>query len=227
MKPFSGTHRLTPDLLLRAYAAGIFPMAESRGDDEVYWIDPVARGILPLDRLHVPHRLARTVRQGRFDVRCDTAFAQVVRACAAPVPERPDTWINDEIARVFVELHESGHAHSLECWQDGRLVGGLYGLALGGAFFGESMFQRVTDASKVALIHLVARLKAGGFALLDTQFVTDHLRQFGTIEIPSRDYLRQLNAALPVPAVFYSDWSESDSASAVAAVLAQSRTQTS
>ncbi|HYD32032.1 MAG TPA: leucyl/phenylalanyl-tRNA--protein transferase [Azospirillaceae bacterium] len=193
---------LTPQLLLRAYAAGIFPMAESADADDLYWFDPEMRGILPLETFHIPRRLRRTVRQGAFEVRVDHAFPQVIELCAAPVPERPKTWINPEIVRLYDGLHHAGYAHSVECWRDGRLVGGLYGVALGGAFFGESMFSREVDASKVALVHLVARLKAGGFALLDAQFVTKHLSQFGAVEIPRLDYRRRLADALVRPADF-------------------------
>ena len=193
---------LTPDLLLRAYAAGIFPMAEDAGDTEVFWVDPEQRGVLPLDRFHLPHRLRRTLRHEPFELRCDSAFAAVVEGCAEARPDRPKTWINDEIVRLYTALFERGHAHSVECWMEGRLVGGLYGVTLGGAFFGESMFSRVTDASKVALAHLVARLKLGGFRLLDTQFVTEHLQQFGAIEISRGQYHRRLAQALTVKAYF-------------------------
>jgi len=193
---------LTADLLLHAYAAGIFPMARTRTDPRLYWVDPERRGILPLDGFRIPHRLARTLRQGRFEIRCDSAFEAVLRACGEPTPDRPETWINDSIIRLFVELHDRGLAHSVEAWEDEVLVGGLYGLALGGAFFGESMFSRRTDASKVALVHLVARLRSGGFTLLDTQFVTAHLSRFGAIEIPREDYRRRLSDALTRPAWF-------------------------
>jgi len=196
---------LTPEILLRAYSCGVFPMARSRHDPRLYWVDPQDRGILPLDDLHVPKSLLKVVRQGRFEGRCNTAFEDVLRGCAEPAPDRPETWINDQIHAMFLQLHALGMAHSVECWRDGALVGGLYGLALGGAFFGESMFSRETDASKVALVHLCARLDAGGFTLLDTQFVTDHLRRFGALEIPKADYLNLLAAALTRPARFYSD----------------------
>ncbi|HYN39106.1 MAG TPA: leucyl/phenylalanyl-tRNA--protein transferase, partial [Rhodospirillales bacterium] len=166
-------------MVIRAYSIGIFPMASRRSDPTVHWVAPTMRGVLPLTSFHVPRRLRRTVVENRFEVRCDTAFAAVIDACAMPREGHPETWINVEIARVFAELHAQGHAHSVETWQDGRLIGGLYGLALGGAFFGESMFSQQTDASKVALVHLVARLRLGGFVLLDIQFVTQHLRQFG------------------------------------------------
>ncbi|MCU0986571.1 MAG: leucyl/phenylalanyl-tRNA--protein transferase [Acetobacteraceae bacterium] len=198
----AGETTVTPDLVLRAYRAGLFPMAERRDADRLYWLDPDRRGIQPLEAFHLPRRLARTVLSDAFEVRCDTAFAAVLEGCAAPTEERPETWINPDIERLFGALHEMGHAHSVECWQDGRLVGGLYGVALGGAFFGESMFSRVRDASKVALVHLVARLRLGGFALLDTQFVTDHLARFGAIEVPRLEYRRLLAEAVDLPAVF-------------------------
>jgi len=188
--------QITPDILLRAYATGLFPMARGRDDPNLYWVDPERRGILPLDAFHVPRSLRKTVRRRVFDVRVDTAFLAVMRGCAAPTPDRPDTWINVEIESLFTELHARGAAHSVECWQQGRLVGGLYGLALGSAFFGESMFSTVTDASKVALCHLVARLVGGGFTLLDTQFITDHLARFGAREVPRDSYLVLLDRAL-------------------------------
>ena len=191
---------LTPELLLRAYAAGIFPMAETADDPDVFWVDPEQRGILPLDRFHLPRRLARTLRQDIFEVRCDAVFEAVVRGCAEPTPERPKTWINEEIVRLYAALHRLGFAHSVETWRDGELVGGLYGVALGAAFFGESMYSRVTDASKVALAQLVARLRLGGFRLLDTQFVTDHLQQFGAVEISRAQYHRRLTAAIELKA---------------------------
>lgn len=196
---------LTPDILLRAYTCGVFPMGRSREDPRLYWIDPENRGVLPLDHLHIPRSLIKTIRHQDFEVRCDTAFSAVMEGCAASAKGREDTWINAEITTLFVELFERGFAHSVECWQRGRLVGGLYGLALGGAFFGESMFSRATDASKVALVHLVARLRFGGFTLLDTQFVTEHLKRFGAIEIPRADYLKWLSSALSRDATFYPD----------------------
>jgi leucyl/phenylalanyl-tRNA--protein transferase len=191
-----GTNRLTPEILLRAYAEGLFPMAERRNDPLLYWVSPEKRGIIPLDAFHVPRRLARTVRAGPFTVTSDRAFADVMTACAAPAPGRPESWINDEILRLYTALHVGGHAHSIECWQDGVLAGGLYGVRLGAAFFGESMFSRQRDASKVALVHLVAGLKRGGFTLLDTQFITAHLTRFGAIEIPRERYLLKLQDAL-------------------------------
>ncbi|GAB4373901.1 MAG: leucyl/phenylalanyl-tRNA--protein transferase [Kiloniellaceae bacterium] len=196
--------QLTPDLLLRAYAIGIFPMAESRVDPELHWIDPDMRGILPLDGLHLPRKLRAKMRRGVFDVRCNTAFHEVVQGCAEPAENRPDTWINPVIEQLYNELYEMGFAHSVECWRDGELVGGLYGVSLGAAFFGESMFSRATDASKVALAHLVLRLRKGRFQLLDTQFTTPHLSRFGVYEIPREDYRRLLTKAVSGSAEFYS-----------------------
>jgi len=193
---------ISPATLLRAYAAGLFPMAQSRHARTLHWIDPEWRGVLPLDQVHVPKRLARTIRQDRFTVTVNRCFAQVMRACAEPAPGREQTWINGQILSLYNALHRQGHAHSVETWFDGHLVGGLYGVSLKGAFFGESMFSRMTDASKVALIHLCARLRAGGYVLLDTQFITGHLTQFGTIEIPRRDYLQRLADALETDADF-------------------------
>jgi leucyl/phenylalanyl-tRNA--protein transferase len=188
--------------LLACYARGVFPMADAREDSRVFLIDPERRGVMPLDRFHIPKRLARTVRQDPFEVRVDSAFAQVVALCAEAAPGRLETWINGPIERLYNRLHELGFAHSVECWSEGELVGGLYGVALNGAFFGESMFSRRTDASKVALVHLVARLKAGGFALLDAQFLTDHLARFGAEEIPRREYHRRLARAMRVEGDF-------------------------
>lgn len=213
---------LTPELLLHIYAAGIFPMAENRDDPRLYWIDPDWRSIIPLKGFHVPRRLRRKLRRNPFEVRADTAFHEVVRRCAESTARRPSTWINDRIISLYTELHGMGYAHSVECWQSDALVGGLYGMALGGAFFGESMFTQVTDASKVALVHLVARLAAGGYMLLDTQFLTRHLQQFGAIEIPRAEYHSRLREALKVDAVFYSELGARE----VGAAL-QSITQTS
>ncbi len=196
------TVEITPELLIRAYRAGFFPMAEAREADRLYWLDPEQRGVLPLDRFHLPRRLLRTVESGAFTVTADRDFAGVIAGCAAPAPGREDTWINPQIEGLFTELHRRGVAHSVESWVDGRLVGGLYGVALGGAFFGESMFSRATDASKVALVHLVARLRLGGFVLLDTQFVTGHLTRLGAVEIPRDRYKQQLTTALETPAQF-------------------------
>jgi len=189
--------------LLDCYARGVFPMADAREDARVFLIDPERRGVIPLDRFHVSRRLARTVRGDPFEVRADTAFHQVVLACAAAGPGRTETWINRPIERLYLRLHELGFAHSVECWAEGELVGGLYGVALRGAFFGESMFSRRRDASKVALVHLVARLIAGGYRLLDAQFLTEHLAQFGAEEIERGDYHQRLAAALVVDADFY------------------------
>lgn len=194
---------LTPDILLRAYAVGLFPMAERRDDPTLYWIDPEKRGILPLETFHIPRRLRRTIRRRPYEVRCDTAFETVIRRCAEPARNREETWINEEIVRLYVDLFHMGRAHSVECWRENELVGGLYGVALDGAFFGESMFSRATDASKIALVHLVARLKKGGFRLLDTQFVTRHLSQFGAMEIHRSGYRHLLAAALEIKATFY------------------------
>ncbi len=190
---------------MRAYSIGIFPMASHRNDPTVHWVAPTMRGILPLNSFHIPRRLRRRLADGTFEVRCDTAFAAVIAACAEPRDGHPETWINAEIGRVFRELHARDDAHSIETWCNGELVGGLYGLALGSAFFGESMFSKRTDASKVALVHLVARLRLGGFALLDIQFVTTHLRQFGAVELPAVSYLQLLDKALQRPARFYGD----------------------
>ncbi len=194
---------LTPSQLLRAYALGVFPMARHRDDPRLHWIDPAERGILPFDGFHVPRSLRKTLRRGNYRVTCDRAFEAVVRGCAEPAADRPETWINHEILRLFVELHRIGMAHSVETWAGDELVGGLYGLSLGGAFFGESMFSREADASKVALVHLVARLIAGGYSLLDTQFVTQHLARFGAVEVPRWHYLRLLGEALDRRATFY------------------------
>lgn len=194
---------ITPQVLLKAYACGIFPMAESATDPQLYWIEPQARGILPLDQVHVPKRLARTIRQCGYDVRVDCDFEGVVEGCAAARTGRRSTWINDRIRGLYRELFRLGHCHTVEVWREGRLAGGLYGVALGGAFFGESMFSNVRDASKIALVHLCARLVHGGFALLDTQFVTDHLRQFGTIEVDRSEFHGHLERALDVAADFH------------------------
>lgn len=183
-------------LILRAYAAGVFPMAQRRDSGEILFVSPKQRGVIPLDGFHVSRRLARTVRSDHFAVRVDTAFDDVITECAAPGPGRDESWINREIHDLYCALHREGHAHSVECWRDSRLVGGLYGVQLGAAFFGESMFSLERDASKVALVHLVARLKRGGFCLLDAQFLTEHLAQFGALAIPREAYLELLNAAV-------------------------------
>jgi leucyl/phenylalanyl-tRNA---protein transferase len=193
---------ITPQMLLAAYAQGLFPMGERRDDPTLYWVSPDRRGVLPLDAFHVPHRLARTVRSGRFSVTCDQAFGRVMEECAAPRPGREQSWINSEIVRLYGALFGGGHAHSVECWRDGKLAGGLYGVSLGGAFFGESMFSNERDASKVALVHLVERLKSSGYMLLDTQFLTAHLARFGAVEIPREQYLLLLQDAIRREAVW-------------------------
>ena len=192
--------RFGPRELLECYGRGVFPMADAREDDRVFLIDPEKRGVIPLDAFHVSRRLARTVRGDPFDIRIDTAFSRVVLECAAPKPGRTETWINGVIEDLYAQLFEMGHAHSVECWEGDELVGGLYGVSLGAAFFGESMFSRRTDASKVALVHLVARLLADGYRLLDAQFITDHLSTFGAIEIPRAEYHRRLARALQAQA---------------------------
>jgi leucyl/phenylalanyl-tRNA---protein transferase len=194
--------RLTPEILLRAYRAGIFPMAETADAPELFWVDPERRGVMPLDQFHIPRRLRRIVRRGGFDIRVDGDFAATLAGCAEATDKRPSTWINDEIIRLYTALHAQDAAHSVECWEGQRLVGGLYGVSIGAAFFGESMFSRVTDASKVALVHLVALLREGGYRLLDMQFLTPHLAQFGAIEVPRAQYHRLLAEALRYRAVF-------------------------
>ena len=213
---------LSPQMLLRAYAIGVFPMAESRDDPEIYWIDPELRGVLPLDAFHLPRRLKRTVRQAPFEIRCDTDFEGIIQGCAAPGPGRRDTWINNQIFLLNRQLFQMGFAHTVECWLDGVLVGGLYGISVGGAFFGESMFSVERDASKVALVHLVVRLKLGGFLLLDTQFVTPHLQRFGALEISRAEYRQRLARAIAVPARFQGAVSDE-----VVEGFLQSSTQTS
>lgn len=190
---------ITPEILLRAYSIGLFPMAEGADDPEIFWVDPELRGILPLDTFHVSKSLAKAIKKHPFDIRFDTDFAGVVALCAEPAGDRPSTWINDTIKRLYSQLHALGHAHSVEAWQDGELVGGLYGVSLGSAFFGESMFSRRTNASKICLVALVDRLRAQGFTLLDTQFTTEHLKTFGAIDVPKDDYLALLRPAVDVP----------------------------
>jgi leucyl/phenylalanyl-tRNA--protein transferase len=196
---------ITTDLVLRAYRHGLFPMAEGRAGDRLFWLDPIKRGVLPLDAFHLSRRLLRTVLSDLYTVTADRNFAGTIAGCATVVPDRADTWINPQIERLFTELFRMGHAHSVEAWQGGTLVGGLYGVALGGAFFGESMFSFARDASKVALVHLVARLRLGGFRLLDTQFVTAHLAQFGTVEIPREVYKQLLADAVDYPAAWLTE----------------------
>lgn len=194
---------ITPQILLRAYAAGIFPMAESAEDNALYWIEPEERGVIPLDGLHISHSLRKRVRQRRFEIGIDRDFAAVIAACAARTPARKTTWINSRIRSLYTQLHKMGCCHSVECRRDGQLAGGLYGVRIGAAFFGESMFSRETDASKVALVHLVARLRAGGFRLLDAQFVNPHLTRLGAIAVAKGDYHRLLEPALEADADFH------------------------
>ena len=196
------TTPLSPELLLKAYAIGVFPMAEGRDDPRIVFVDPDRRGVLPLDEFHMPRSLKKTIKRGIFEVRCDTDFAGVLAGCAESTPKRKDTWINPEIERLYNQLYRLGFAHSVETWRDGKLVGGLYGVALGAAFFGESMFSRETDASKVALAALVERLRRGHFTLLDTQFLTEHLARFGAREIPRESYRRMLEEAIVRDAAF-------------------------
>ncbi len=190
---------LTWDFLLNAYAKGYFPMAMNRDDDELHWFYPEKRGIIPLDAFHIPKSLAKLARKQPFIITTDTAFPEIIKACST---EHADTWINARIVELYCELWEKGYAHSVECWEEGQLVGGLYGVAIGGAFFGESMFTRKSNASRLALMHLVKLLNDGGYTLLDTQFVNDHLQQFGVVEIPHEDYLVLLNEALSINAEF-------------------------
>lgn len=192
----SGYQPITPDVLLRAYSIGLFPMAESADDPEIFWVEPELRGVIPLDAFHVPRSLAKAMKKHPFDIRINTAFSEVMQGCAAEAPDRPSTWINETIHGLYTALHRFGHAHSVEAWEGDVLVGGLYGVSLGAAFFGESMFSRRTNASKICLVHLVERLKARGFTLLDTQFTTDHLKTFGAIDVPKKDYAKLLERAM-------------------------------
>ncbi len=201
---------LTPDMLLRAYSIGVFPMAEDRDDPELVWVDPRMRGIIPMSKFHVPRRLRRTVRNDTFEVTFDRDFAGIIEGCAEATEGRPRTWINSRIVDLYTSLHFKGHGHSVECWQDGDLVGGLYGISLKGVFFGESMFSRATDASKVALVHLAAKLSAGGYAFIDTQFITKHLSRFGAIEVPRNEYRGLLAAALKIDSEFGVDYDSGD-----------------
>ena len=195
------TLHLTPELVLRAYSIGLFPMSESADDPGLFWVEPKLRGIIPLETFHVPKRLLRTLRHHPFEMRYDENFDAVIEACGSKT-RLSETWINQRIKTLYRALFDIGHCHTVECWREGKLVGGLYGVSLNGAFFGESMFSLETDASKIALVHLVERLIAKGFTLLDTQFITEHLKQFGTIEIPQSDYLVLLEAALQKDALF-------------------------
>jgi leucyl/phenylalanyl-tRNA---protein transferase len=201
---------ITPQVLLRAYAAGVFPMAESANDPALYWIEPDERGIIPLDGFHISHSLKKRVRHRTYDIRIDTAFAEVIKTCAAPTEARKETWINNRIIALYTQLHKIGCAHSVESWQNGELVGGLYGVRIGSVFFGESMFARSTDASKVALVHLVARLNYGGFTLLDAQFQNEHLKQFGTITLRKKEYHQKLETAIEQDADFHAFKTDDD-----------------
>jgi len=194
---------ITPQVLLKAYACGIFPMAESAEDPGLFWVEPEMRGVLPLDAFHIPRSLRKTLKREPFEIRIDHDFEAVIDACAQSTADRPKTWINRRIRKLYSELHALGHCHSIECWANGELAGGLYGVRLGSAFFGESMFSRRTDASKVALVHLVHRLRAGRFTLLDTQFTTEHLVRFGAVDIPRRRYSKMLEKAVQQEADFF------------------------
>lgn len=193
---------LSVEQLLSAYAAGIFPMADTRRSKSFYWVKPEWRGIIPLRGFHIPRRLQKLLIGQSFDIFCNRDFAGVIKGCAAPTPKRPETWINQVIEEAYQKLYEAGHAYSVECWQQDQLVGGVYGVSLGSAFFGESMFSAVPNSSKVALCHLVLRLKIGGYTLFDTQFLNNHLKQFGAVEIPQTQYLKFLSISLQKPAFF-------------------------
>lgn len=195
-RPVGDQHAITPEILLRAYAAGMFPMAESADDPEVFWVQPRIRGIIPLDQFHVSKSLQKKIRKKPFEITFNTAFERVMELCAESTEDRPTTWINPLILSLYRDLHRMGYTHSVEAWEGKELVGGLYGVALGSAFFGESMFSRRTDASKICLVHLVDRLKERNFTLLDTQFTTDHLKTFGAIDIPRKDYEKLLDKAM-------------------------------
>ncbi|AZO46883.1 MAG: leucyl/phenylalanyl-tRNA--protein transferase [Mesorhizobium sp.] len=201
-RPYAPGYRIPTDLLLKAYASGVFPMAESASDPEVFWVRPETRGIIPLDRFHTPRSLKKTIRRHPFDIRYDFDFEATIDGCAERREERRSTWINAPIREAYVELYRLGHCHSVEAWREDRLVGGLYGVSLGRVFFGESMFARETDASKTCLYHLVERLKARGFALLDTQFTTEHLKRFGAVDVPRGQYEKMLAEALKSEAIF-------------------------
>jgi leucyl/phenylalanyl-tRNA---protein transferase len=202
MLPDPEINLITPQILLQAYSVGLFPMAESADDPSIHWVEPKLRGIIPLDSFYTSTKLKRVVRSNKFEVKFNTNFSGVIDACAASTPDRPSTWINARIRSLYIELHALSFCHSVEVYHAGALVGGLYGVSLGGAFFGESMFHTATNASKIALVHLVERLKLQGFTLLDTQFITDHLKQFGAIEIKAKKYRALLDGALKVEAEF-------------------------
>jgi len=234
-RPIPGPHRLTPEILVRAYAAGVFPMSEARDDPTIFWVDPELRGVIPLDGLHVSRSLRKVLRRGDFRITTDTCFPRVIEECAKPRPdpelgdddEMGGTWINDEIIRAYCEMADLGLAHSVEVWRDNDLVGGLYGLSLKGAFMGESMFSRTPNASKVALAHLVARLRIGGYALLDTQFLTEHLATMGGVEISGREYIERLERAFEVDAQFPLAPSGEALSSELERMFSQSKTHTS
>ncbi|MEP2978636.1 MAG: leucyl/phenylalanyl-tRNA--protein transferase [Lentilitoribacter sp.] len=192
---------LTPQILLKAYSCGLFPMSESADDPELFWVDPEVRGIIPLDKFHTPRSLKKVINRGIFEIRINSDFALVMRECARETDDRPTTWINDTILKLYYDLHLTGHAHSIEAWKDGELVGGLYGVSLGAAFFGESMFSRATDASKVCLAFLVKHMNKNNFTLLDTQFTTDHLIRFGAVDIPRDEYTILLSKAMEVHSI--------------------------
>lgn len=210
---------ITPEILLRAYAVGIFPMAQDADDPGLFWVEPERRGFFPLDGIHVSRRLARTIRQDAFEIRIDHDFDAVLEGCAAPADGRDKTWISGRIRQLYGELFDLGHCHTVEAWQDGRLVGGLYGVRLGAAFFGESMFHRARDASKVAFVHLAARLRHGGFRLLDAQFVTDHLASLGAVELPRAEYAEILRDAVEGQAEWWA-WERGVSVSGAEALAA-------
>ncbi|WP_306180704.1 leucyl/phenylalanyl-tRNA--protein transferase [Rhizobium sp. AN73] len=195
----SRNNGITVDILLRAYSAGLFPMADSADDPELFWVEPEICGIIPLNDFHISKSLTKAMRRKPFDIRFNTAFEAVMAGCAAAAPDRPSTWINSTIRKLYTELHQIGHAHSVEAWDGKELVGGLYGVSLGAAFFGESMFSRRTNASKICLVHLVERLRASGFVLLDTQFTTEHLKTFGAIDVPKQQYAKMLDQAVNRP----------------------------
>ncbi len=214
----NASSEITPEVLLRAYSCGIFPMSESADDPTIFWVEPERRGIIPLRALHISSRLARTVRSDAYRVTVNTALKQTIAGCAEPQPGRDDTWINKRIRDLYIGLHGIGHCHSVEAWDGDELVGGLYGVSLGRAFFGESMFHRARDASKVALVHLVARLIAGSFVLLDTQFVTDHLRSLGAVEVSRQKYRAMLDDAVDGEADFFALPREISGADALAQI---------
>ncbi len=227
-------HKLSAHELLNCYAHGIFPMSDGRDSKDIFFVEPELRGVFPLDMFKISRSLAKIIRQRKFEIRINTAFAEVMQKCAAPRSTDSDTWINEEIYRLYNELHELSHAHSVECWQDNKLVGGLYGVHLGAAFFGESMFSNISNASKVALAHLIGRLRAGKFILLDTQFLTPHLQSLGAVEIKQEDYLEILDRAIKLQSDFFPHgFSDSDFASNISSGLSrdvmpwQSKTQIS